>query len=41
MTTSRLEELLGADSATLLQHECQTIAASNLHLPGPDFIDRV
>ena len=41
MTTSRLEELLGADAADLLQHECQTIPASNLHLPGPDFVDRV
>ncbi len=41
MTASRLEELLGADGASLLTHECQTIPASNLHLPGPDFIDRV
>ena len=40
MTTSRLEELLG-DDADLLQHTCQTVPASNLHLPGPDFIDRV
>src|SRR6195952_2873269 len=40
MTTSRLEELLGEDGA-LLSHECATIPASNLHLPGPDFIDRV
>ena len=40
MTTSRLEELLGADAA-LLAHECGTIPASNLHLPGPDFVDRV
>jgi class I fructose-bisphosphate aldolase len=41
MTSTRLEELLGADAADLLQHECQTIPASNLHLPGPDFVDRV
>ncbi|WP_205699497.1 class I fructose-bisphosphate aldolase [Conexibacter sp. SYSU D00693] len=41
MTSSRLEELLGADGASLLTHECKTIPASNLHLPGPDFIDRV
>jgi class I fructose-bisphosphate aldolase len=41
MTTSRLEELLGADAASLLTHECTTIPASNLHLPGPDFVDRV
>jgi class I fructose-bisphosphate aldolase len=41
MTSSRLEEILGADAATLLEHKCTTVAASNLHLPGPDFIDRV
>ena len=41
MTSSRLEELLGADARTLLDHECTTIASSNLHLPGPDFVDRV
>jgi class I fructose-bisphosphate aldolase len=41
MTTSRLEELLGDDAATLLEHECKTVDKANLHLPGPDFIDRV
>jgi class I fructose-bisphosphate aldolase len=41
MTSSRLEEILGADAATLLEHKCTTVAASDLHLPGPDFIDRV
>jgi class I fructose-bisphosphate aldolase len=37
----RLEEILGADAADLLGHKCQTVPASQLHLPGPDFIDRV
>ena len=41
MTTSRLEELLGDDAESLLQHTCETFPASSLHLPGPDFIDRV
>ena len=36
-----IAELLGADADDLLQHRCQTIDASALHLPGPDFIDRV
>jgi class I fructose-bisphosphate aldolase len=36
-----LEEILGADAADLLGHKCQTVPASQLHLPGPDFIDRV
>ena len=37
---SRLEEILGQD-AGLLQHVCKTVAKESLHLPGPDFIDRV
>jgi class I fructose-bisphosphate aldolase len=41
MSTTRLEELLGADAADLLDHRCETIAAADLHLPGPDFVDRV
>ncbi|MDE0828619.1 MAG: class I fructose-bisphosphate aldolase [Vicinamibacterales bacterium] len=32
-------DVLG-DDAALLEHRCQTISASDLHLPGPDFIDR-
>jgi class I fructose-bisphosphate aldolase len=36
----RLEEILGAD-AGLLQHVCKTIPKETLHLPGPDFNDRV
>ncbi|HSD80156.1 MAG TPA: class I fructose-bisphosphate aldolase [Solirubrobacteraceae bacterium] len=40
-TTSRIEELLGADAESLLNHRCETIDAAQLHLPGPDFVDRV
>jgi fructose-bisphosphate aldolase, class I len=36
----RLEEILGDDVA-LLTHECRTISRDSLHLPGPDFVDRV
>jgi class I fructose-bisphosphate aldolase len=39
MTTTRLEELLG-DDKDLLTHRCETFPADQLHLPGPDFIDR-
>ena len=35
-----IEELLGKD-ASLLTHQCQTIPRESLHLPGPDFVDRV
>ena len=37
----RIEELLGSDARNLLDHKSQTIAKDDLHLPGPDFIDRV
>jgi class I fructose-bisphosphate aldolase len=40
LTSSRLEELLGEDAQSLLTHKCTTFDASNLYLPGPDFIDR-
>jgi class I fructose-bisphosphate aldolase len=39
--TSKIEEILGADGAALLSHQCKTISKDMLHLPGPDFIDRV
>jgi class I fructose-bisphosphate aldolase len=36
-----IENLLGDDAAGLLGHKCTTIDRSALHLPGPDFIDRI
>ncbi|MBL8471710.1 MAG: class I fructose-bisphosphate aldolase [Rhodocyclaceae bacterium] len=33
--------LLGDEAAFLLEHRCQGIAREQLHLPGPDFLDRV
>jgi class I fructose-bisphosphate aldolase len=35
-----LEEILGNDASTLLQHQCKTIPKEQLHLPGPDYVDR-
>jgi class I fructose-bisphosphate aldolase len=40
-TPSRIEELLGASARDLLEHTCQTIPAERLHLPGPDFVNRI
>src|SRR5687767_2038491 len=37
----RIEELLGENARTLLDHKSQTIAKEQINLPGPDFIDRV
>jgi class I fructose-bisphosphate aldolase len=39
--TGKLEEILGADARDLLTHRCETVPASQLHRPGPDFVDRV
>jgi class I fructose-bisphosphate aldolase len=36
-----LDKLLGSESKDLLEHSCRTVPKDKLHLPGPDFIDRV
>ena len=41
LVTTRIEELLGDEASYLLEHECKTIPRDMLHLPGPDFVDRV
>lgn len=41
LKTGKIEELLGNDAASLLGHTCTTIDRNNLHLPGPDFVDRM
>src|SRR5215212_10066392 len=38
---SKIQELLGAEAETLLNHTSQTIPRENLNLPCGDFIDRV
>ena len=40
-SSAKLEDILGADAASLLDHKSQTVPKSELHLPGPDFVDRV
>ena len=40
-SVDHIAELLGEDAGTLLEHTSTTIDRSLLHLPGPDFIDRV
>jgi len=37
----KIRQLLGREADDLLGHECRTVAKDLLHLPGPDFIDRV
>src|SRR5437762_7087201 len=38
---AELEQFLGASAKSLLDHHCKTIPKEWLHLPGPDFVDRV
>jgi class I fructose-bisphosphate aldolase len=37
---AKIESILG-DDAGLLEHQCRTIPSESLHLPGPDFVDRI
>ncbi|UKN01784.1 class I fructose-bisphosphate aldolase [Paracrocinitomix mangrovi] len=38
--TTKVQELLGNEAESLLNHQCNTIPKEMLHLPGADFIDR-
>ena len=38
---NEIESLLGAEAESLLTHTCRGIPRETLHLPGPDFVDRV
>ena len=39
--SGRIEEILGAEAESLLSYKSNTIPKEHLHLPGPDFVDRV
>lgn len=41
MDYNKIVELLGDRAKTLLDHKCNTLPKEQLHLPGPDFIERV
>jgi class I fructose-bisphosphate aldolase len=38
---TRIEELLGSEAQSLLTYKSEGISKDQLHLPGPDFLDRV
>jgi fructose-bisphosphate aldolase, class I len=38
---NRTVELLGKDADALLKYKCRGFSTASLHLPGPDFVDRV
>jgi len=38
---AQIQERLGGEAASLLEHKCQTVDRSRLILPGPDHVDRI
>lgn len=41
MTYNKIEALLGQEAASLLGYQSKTIPRAQLHLPSPDFIDKI
>ncbi|GAK58282.1 fructose-bisphosphate aldolase [Candidatus Vecturithrix granuli] len=39
--STHIGELLGNEAQALLSYECKGVPKSSLHLPGPDFVDRI
>ena len=39
--SAKITALLGNEAKSLLEHTCNTVKKEDLHLPSPDFIDRV
>jgi class I fructose-bisphosphate aldolase len=38
---AKIVKLLGKEADRLLNHTCNTVPKKDLHLPGPDFVDRI
>lgn len=36
-----ISEILGSDAPGLMEHKCSTIPKEMIHLPGPDYVDRM
>lgn len=41
MSLSAIEKILGTKGEELFEHVCSTIPKQKLHLPGPDWVDRI
>lgn len=41
MNIKEIKELLGKDADSLLNHQSKTIPKEKIHLPGPDWVDRI
>lgn len=41
MSFDKIRELLGNQADSLLNHTSKTVSKNQIHLPGPDFVDRI
>src|SRR5579872_7183632 len=41
MSLSNIQSILGKEAESLLKHTCKTVGKDKLHLPGPDWVDRI
>jgi class I fructose-bisphosphate aldolase len=41
MSFAQIQKLLGPKAQDLLSHVCKTVPKERLHLPGPDWVDRI
>lgn len=41
MSYAAIQKLLGDEAKSLLSHTCKTVGKESLHIPGPDWIDRI
>ncbi len=41
ISLDKIGKLLGDEADSLLNHKCETVSKDQLHLPGPDFVDRI
>ena len=41
MGYSEIQKWLGTSADSLLSHTCKTVSKDKLHIPGPDWVDRI
>jgi fructose-bisphosphate aldolase, class I len=41
MSFAQIQKLLGSKAQDLLSHVCKTVPKERLHIPGPDWVDRI
>src|ERR1700760_3934073 len=41
MASKKITDLLGKEAEDLLTHQCKTFSKDQLHLPSPDFVDKI